>query len=172
MSLSIRYYTQISIAWLNQLDVYLSSIHVPALSCQWRLLERHCFLLWRCSVLRQCMFLGCSCTANPRSVLVSHSVFLFKLKAINLSYAIWFPQLFKPVPYDGSSNSLHMQLWESGHIFYKNKSPQKSSLRGRVLGTKSSGRQQQESIPHQNQLRGSKKRASSNHDQDGSRKAL
>ena len=48
----------------------------------------------------------------------------------------------------------------------------KSSLRGRVLGTKSSGRQQQESIPNQNQLRGSKKRASSNHDQDGSRKVL
>ena len=41
-----------------------------------------------------------------------------------------------------------------------------------MLGTKSSGRQQQESIPNQNQLRGSKKRASSNHDQDGSRKAL
>ena len=41
-----------------------------------------------------------------------------------------------------------------------------------MLGTKSSGRQQQESIPHQNQSRGSKKRASSNHDQDGSRKAL
>ena len=46
----------------------------------------------------------------------------------------------------------------------------KSSLRGRVLGTKSFGRQQQESIAHQNQLRGSKKRASSNHDQDGSHK--
>ena len=48
----------------------------------------------------------------------------------------------------------------------------KSSLRGRVLGTKSSGRQQQEFIPHQNQSRGSKKQASFNHDQDGSRKAL
>jgi hypothetical protein len=45
MSLSIRYYTQISIARLNQLDIYLSSIHVPALSCWWRLLERRCFLL-------------------------------------------------------------------------------------------------------------------------------
>ena len=39
-----------------------------------------------------------------------------------------------------------------------------------MLGIESSARQQQESIPRQNQLRGSKKRASSNHDQDGSRK--
>ena len=48
----------------------------------------------------------------------------------------------------------------------------KSSLRGKVLWTKSSRRQQQESIPNRNQLRGSKKRVSSNHDQDGSNKAL
>lgn len=45
-----------------------------------------------------------------------------------------------------------------------------TSLRATVLGIESSGRQQQESTPCQNQLRGSKKRASSNHDQDGSRK--
>ena len=47
-----------------------------------------------------------------------------------------------------------------------------TSLRARVLGIESSGRQQQESTPRQNQPRGSKKRASSNHDQDGSRKRL
>ena len=98
MSLSIHYYTQISIAWLNQLDIYLSSIHVPALSCRWRLLERRCFLLWRCSVLRRCMFLGCSCTANPRSVLVSHSVFLFKLKAINIELCHLIPSAFQACP--------------------------------------------------------------------------
>src|SRR5882762_9920365 len=42
-----------------------------------------------------------------------------------------------------------------------------TSLRARVLGMES---QQQESTPRQNQLRGSKKRVSSNNDQDGSRK--
>jgi hypothetical protein len=46
----------------------------------------------------------------------------------------------------------------------------KTSLRARVLGTESSGSQQHESTPRQNQPRGSKKRASSNHDQDGSHK--
>ena len=37
LSLSIRHYTRISIARLNQLDACLSSIHVPALSCRRRL---------------------------------------------------------------------------------------------------------------------------------------